>query len=479
MRGWPWSSPPTGAFELNKFSPQAKGLVAWFPFLGDFREYVENRDVVLNGAMAQAVTLRGLTPDFPGASTAYVTAENPPDFNGSNFTIAVWIKTTDANAVLCSTINGADGFDGYEWSLSEGGSVGATDGIQSIYNGNVWATGTTRVDDGEWHLAAVTNDGTNTIFYVDGLLDISRSHAQPNANDVDLHIGVRPNASFTFAGQMTNLSFYNRSLSPPEMWNLHSNRFDLYRPLPRMFVVAVEVGAGPQTIALNTLTLAGSVPSLTVAPGPVALALNTLTLAGSVEALTVVPGAVALALNTLTLAGSVEALTVVPGAVTLALNTLTLAGSAESLTVTIGQIIALNTLTLAGSVEALTVVPGAVTMALNTLTLAGSVEALTVVPGAVTITLDTVTLAGSAETLTLLAVVSIALNTLTLAGSVEAGSISPGAVSVLLDSITLASSSPSISLPSLVTAIARTLKGQDSTLTLKGQDSTLTLKDQQ
>ena len=434
MRGWPWSSPPTGAFELNKFSPQAKGLVAWFPFLGDFREYVENRDVVLNGAMAQAVTLRGLTPDFPGASTAYVTAENPPDFNGSNFTIAVWIKTTDANAVLCSTINGADGFDGYEWSLSEGGSVGATDGIQSIYNGNVWATGTTRVDDGEWHLAAVTNDGTNTIFYVDGLLDISRSHAQPNANDVDLHIGVRPNASFTFAGQMTNLSFYNRSLSPPEMWNLHSNRFDLYRPLPRMFVVAVEVGAGPQTIALNTLTLAGSVPSLTVAPGPVALALNTLTLAGSVEALTVVPGAVTLALNTLT---------------------------------------------LAGSVEALTVVPGAVTMALNTLTLAGSVEALTVVPGAVTITLDTVTLAGSAETLTLLAVVSIALNTLTLAGSVEAGSISPGAVSVLLDSITLASSSPSISLPSLVTAIARTLKGQDSTLTLKGQDSTLTLKDQQ
>jgi len=456
MRGWPWSSPPTGAFELNKFSPQAKGLVAWFPFLGDFREYVENRDVVLNGAMAQAVTLRGLTPDFPGASTAYVTAENPPDFNGSNFTIAVWIKTTDANAVLCSTINGADGFDGYEWSLSEGGSVGATDGIQSIYNGNVWATGTTRVDDGEWHLAAVTNDGTNTIFYVDGLLDISRSHAQPNANDVDLHIGVRPNASFTFAGQMTNLSFYNRSLSPPEMWNLHSNRFDLYRPLPRMFVVAVEVGAGPQTIALNTLTLAGSVPSLTVAPGPVALALNTLTLAGSVEALTVVPGAVTLALNTLTLAGSVEALTVVPGAVTLALNTLT----------------------LAGSVEALTVVPGAVTMALNTLTLAGSVEALTVVPGAVTITLDTVTLAGSAETLTLLAVVSIALNTLTLAGSVEAGSISPGAVSVLLDSITLASSSPSISLPSLVTAIARTLKGQDSTLTLKGQDSTLTLKGQ-
>lgn len=174
-------------------------------------------------------------------------------------------------------------------------------------------------------------------------------------------------------------------------------------------IVAVEIEAppAPQTITLDTLTLAGSAPSLDVAPGAISVVMDDLTLAGSVPALSV-EAQVSLLMDELTLAGSVPALTVdlgpPPG---VALDTLTLAGSVPSLVVIPGEIaILLDELTLAGSVEA---VQPAIdqSVILDALTLAGSAEALVVVPGEIAVVLDTLTLVSSAEELSALLVIGV------------------------------------------------------------------------
>lgn len=190
-----------------------------------------------------------------------------------------------------------------------------------------------------------------------------------------------------------------------------------------------DVGGGAQTVTMDVLTLAGSVPTMTVAPGAVTPAMDVLTLAGSIPTMTVVPGAVAVALDVLSLLGAAQTLTVVA-------------------TVTIGA----NTLTLAGSLPDLSVSPGAVVMAMDVLTLAASLQALVVAPGAVAITLDTLNLAASTPTLSVSGTLVVALNTLSLALSVPDLAVTPGGASVALDTLQLAASVPNISLAEIALA---------------------------
>jgi len=240
--------------------------------------------------------------------------------------------------------------------------------------------------------------------------------------------------------------------------------------------VLVSSGA---TVALNTLTLAGSIPSLTVTPGAVSSLLDTLTLAGSAQNLsaqlptsilldeltlvgsipnsTVSAGAIAVLLNALTLISNAESLTVTPGAISVGLNELSLVSNAESLAVNSVVSILLNELTLAGSVENSTVVPGAIAALLNTLTLSSSAETSTVAPGAISTLLDTLTLASSAEAINVTIGAGIALNTLTLAGSIENSTVVPGAVAATLNSLTLASSAETASVQAVVSILLNTL----------------------
>lgn len=128
---------------------------------------------------------------------------------------------------------------------------------------------------------------------------------------------------------------------------------------------------GSATVTLSTLTLAGSVPSLTVQKGAVSVVLDTLDLVSTIPASDPTPGGVSVTLDTLALAGSAEALSVQSG----------------------GASVVLDTLDLTASVEALDVVPGAKTVTLSTLTLASAVQALSViVVSTQTVILQTLTL---------------------------------------------------------------------------------------
>jgi hypothetical protein len=187
--------------------------------------------------------------------------------------------------------------------------------------------------------------------------------------------------------------------------------WQISRPIGRIsgvfFPVRVIGGtAGPQTVVLDQLTLAGSAVTATAVPGAVTVVVDQLTLAGSAVTLTdVVPGAVTVVVDQLTLASSAVTATVVPGAVIVIVDQLTLASSAVTMTLVAVTTI-VDQLTLAGSAIALTVIPGAVIVIVDQLTLASSAITATVILDLV-VAVDQLTLASAAITMTLVAVTTI------------------------------------------------------------------------
>ena len=276
--------------------------------------------------------------------------------------------------------------------------------------------------------------------------------------------------------------------SNPEMWTASESASagadtvggalsSAVRSVSGIYELLPSAGAGPQTVTLNALTLAGSAEALVLTPGGVSISLSELTLAGSPESLSVTPGGVSVALGTLTLTGGPQALTVTPGAISVTLGTITLAGSVVALTVSgiAGVSVSLNTLTLAGSAPSASITPGGVSVGLNTLTLAGSGVSISVTPGGVSVTLGTITLTGGPESLSVTpGGVSIALDALTLAGSVPSATVTPGAVTISLDSLTLASSAEALNFA--IGIIALLSKHRTMSLTSRTRTHALTSK---
>lgn len=209
----------------------------------------------------------------------------------------------------------------------------------------------------------------------------------------------------------------------------------------------------PTTVNLDALTLSGSVPDIGVDAPQYQVSFDGAIIRpyrrwgsriGPVSRGRPGTAGTTVAMNALTLAGSVPTITVTPGAVALALDVLTLAGSTPTLTLTGALSLLLDALTLAGSTPTITVTPGAVSLALNALTLAGSVPTITVTPGAVSLVMQALTLAGSVPDITVLRSTIIALDALTLAGSTPTISVTPGAVSLAMQALSLAGSTPDI-----------------------------------
>ncbi len=189
---------------------------------------------------------KGRPGGFGGVS--YVTASNQyaacgsgpvVGFGAINMTVAAWINTSQAWGNICSCLGA--GFAGFEFSVSNGQSgTSASDGQVSLYNGSGWTNTTARVDDGLWHHVAVTNDGTNSNFYIDGALSRSVAHTNPNTPAGVFQIGLRPSTTgIGFQGIIDGVMLWKTVvLSPsaiaalyaetrrgnPERWRWVSNR---------------------------------------------------------------------------------------------------------------------------------------------------------------------------------------------------------------------------------------------------------------
>lgn len=356
--GWPPPGYPTGQFELNRKSPQAYGLEAWFP----------------GQACGNSPVLRDLTGNGHDAdkSSNNYWLNNPEMGYGATGT------TSNSDWVLRRTITNTQ----YEpWSITFWGIVTAWLGEYAPVFGNrnssgnfaciYWDTYGTRLRvridtsagtdvnvtialDTLYHIA-ICHTGTEYSVFINGVYQTTSGSS--DGVYTWRVIGGAGDNSFQWIGSIFDARFYNRILSASDVWQQYdpATRWELYRPVAPVWIVA-NITASSQTVSLNTLDLSLSAESSSLTTGAVAAVLATLDLILSAESLNLTAGAVSTPLDTLNLSLSAEALSLLPGAVSLSLDTLNLALSVEDLTLLTGAVsVSLDTINLALSVQDLNV----------------------------------------------------------------------------------------------------------------------------
>ncbi|MHC4569967.1 MAG: LamG domain-containing protein [Planctomycetota bacterium] len=97
-----------------------------------------------------------------------------------------------------------------------------------VPNNPVWGGiyGKVNVNDGQWHHAAGTYDGSRISLYVDGALDVSADVTGTiRSNDYDVHIGQNAEKPGRFwNGLIDDVRVYNYALSANEIAGMFSSR---------------------------------------------------------------------------------------------------------------------------------------------------------------------------------------------------------------------------------------------------------------
>ena len=169
----------SGALDLSSLNP-----LSWWR-MGDGDSFSTNWTFTDNGSGGNDATSTTLPEEarlpitansysqnsfvFDGSSD-FVTMGNPTDLQiTGNITLSAWIKTTDASSfeVIIGKDNVGSGTRSY--TLYKSTNVA----VFTIFKSNIAnvVTGTTTINDGNWHHVMGVNDGTDLKIYVDGALD--------------------------------------------------------------------------------------------------------------------------------------------------------------------------------------------------------------------------------------------------------------------------------------------------------------------
>jgi hypothetical protein len=207
------------------------------------------------GAQSSAAQMNGFDAAIDiGNGALFGTALDPQGTQA--FSIAYWFKANPSDCYgRFQTILGR-GDQGWRSSIDNSGHLRFNPGFgpepQSPQNYN----------DGAWHQVVGVCDGTTASLYVDGQLSVSQGGvATMNGSSLDLLIGGAPdytsndknfNRQRYFAGQVTQVAFFNSALTAPQIQTLY---------------LAAEIGPfitkQPQNITLGL----GATGSLSVSSG--------------------------------------------------------------------------------------------------------------------------------------------------------------------------------------------------------------------
>ena len=242
----PLTGPPLGVpFTVNRASPQAVGLVGWWPTVGQSGNLLDltGRGWTMSAPSSGATPSRVATDTFGEArsfdggdelncATAVV--------SGEPFTVTCWFKTAVTSGVqtLASLSNGSNQF--YRLFLFD-----ANVGAQSQGTGAYTRT-TASFAANTWSLAVGVWAATNSrAAYVNGgnpVAETTNTGATVTQTDIGVNRGNGA-AYERFTGSLADVRIYNRALSDAEIWTLWApqTRWDLYLVTP--FAVAPSIAA--------------------------------------------------------------------------------------------------------------------------------------------------------------------------------------------------------------------------------------------
>jgi hypothetical protein len=156
----------------------------------------------------------------------YIRVPNNDSLNPSNITLAAWIKTSNQGETW-RRIFDKSWTDGFALSIVGGHKPGFTGDAEMEIEKTHVAHSNHSMADGKWHHVAVTYNGAEEIFYVDGVPQTRTSWWQGRvpSNSHDLTIGINlvdPNPEYnevgaSFDGLIDEPMIYNRALSTNEI----------------------------------------------------------------------------------------------------------------------------------------------------------------------------------------------------------------------------------------------------------------------
>jgi hypothetical protein len=244
---------PSGQFSMNLASPQARGLIAWFPCVSDVAprgplplNVSASGTPTLSGAAIGGLALTGANSNTNSLEAAF----HPAFASLRVFTVSAWVRwdgdTTSYGGIL-TNYNPNPGFyfrrqnGGDKFQL--GNAAGSAD-----------YTSTTAIPSGRWaHVLGTIYDRgdgfQNADLYLDGRLDSSTGLTAPTGTSTDsLRIAndYVAGSSRGWGGQVADIRLYGRGMVASEVWTLYDpqTRWDLYwQPSARVFF-DVTVGGG-------------------------------------------------------------------------------------------------------------------------------------------------------------------------------------------------------------------------------------------
>ena len=193
------------------------GLVASWPAEGNANDVSGNsHDGVLHNGATFAPGKVGTAFSLDGVDDNVSVADSPAFSFSNAMSVAGWINTAAGIDRYIATKHD----DSFYFAVG-GGSV-APHMLSFWLNGpsTSWFTGSTPVDDGQWHHVAATYDGATMSVYVDGNLDGSAPRTGSiQAGTSTVLIGARYDGTNAgnFPGMIDELAIYDRALSAVEI----------------------------------------------------------------------------------------------------------------------------------------------------------------------------------------------------------------------------------------------------------------------
>lgn len=214
---------------------------------------------------------------FAGGANSYIDIAAPslPNLSSAaNYTIAMWIRTTQAGAAYLYKGDLGWGANDQTFYLNEGNTTPGTK-VGGVQWGGEWVTGTTAVNDGTWKFISIVRSNSISTVYVNGVVDgTDNGMWNPEQGTQRIRIGWSPSddGSSPFIGDISGVYVFDRALTDPQIISLMETGSDgaLY---PSVLPPATPVQAADGA-TLGFDGVGQTIASLTGVPGSVVSIVN-------------------------------------------------------------------------------------------------------------------------------------------------------------------------------------------------------------
>ena len=200
-----------------------------YKFNVDGTDAIGGNDATLNnGAAIVTDSERGNVLETDGVDDY---ASIPATVTNGNFefSFSFWVKTTESGThanyyerpTLFGMRTGAAG-SGDLSITTNNGFIGMWTGLPAV--NDVYLSGTTQINDDQWHMITVANDGSNAVLYVDGVFEASVNTGN-SLDNYGYHIGgsnYEGTPSYQHSGRFDDVRIYDHGLTPDDITDLYA-----------------------------------------------------------------------------------------------------------------------------------------------------------------------------------------------------------------------------------------------------------------